>query len=385
MSEARLSHITPSGERSRRDEALRHVMESNGLDAMLVCGRGDEVARGRIQYVSDTFVWAGWALIVLPRVGDAVYIGDPLWGTDRAQAAGWIKEFRMAHDPGPEVASVLADLGLSSGSIGLVGAQIAMGAGELRSIESSLRDATLTDATPLFDDVRAVKSEVELANLRETSEILRKVFGALAAEIRPGVPERDVLAEAHRLVRQFGCLDGIATMSRPPFRYFGGGSDAVIERDDIIVIDLEWAGPSGYWVELRRCFSFGEPSPRAQRYWDLQRETFSACVEAIKPGVQASDVAAARDRVYAKWGYPASNSPRYTLHGIGIDTLETPWIPGNDALLRSGMVLSLHPHITIDDPAEQAAVGGITISDNVLVTPTGSERMTDREVEWVVL
>ncbi|WP_157744447.1 M24 family metallopeptidase [Micromonospora viridifaciens] len=61
-------------------------------------------------------------------------------------------------------------------------------------------------------------------------------------------------------------------------------------------------------------------------------------------------------------------------------------IPGNDGRLRPGMVLSLHPEIRIDDPAEQAAVGGISISDNVLVTAASSARMTDDpDVEWVVL
>ena len=43
----------------------------------------------------------------------------------------------------------------------------------------------------------------------------------------------------------------------PPFAFFGPGSDAPMQADDVIVIDLEWAGPGGYWLELRRCFSFG--------------------------------------------------------------------------------------------------------------------------------
>ena len=71
------------------------------------------------------------------------------------------------------------------------------------------------------------------------------MYGALAAELRPGVPERDALAEAPSAGRQFGCLDGIALMGRPPFKLFGAGSEVPLQRDDVIVIDLEWARPYG--------------------------------------------------------------------------------------------------------------------------------------------
>ena len=47
-------------------------------------------------------------------------------------------------------------------------------------------------------------------------------------------------------------------------------------------------------------------------------------------------------------------------------------------------MLSLHPDIAIEDPAEQALVGGISIADNVLVTGTGAERLTDLEIDLVV-
>ena len=49
------------------------------------------------------------------------------------------------------------------------------------------------------------------------------------------------------------------------------------------------------------------------------------------------------------------------------------------------MVLSLHPDIVVADPAERAQVGGITISDNILVTAAGPERLTEQEVPWVEL
>jgi Xaa-Pro aminopeptidase len=382
MQETTLSHLSSPAERARRYADLRVAMARDGLEALVVCGRGDEFVRGRIQYVSDVFCWAGWAYVVLPASGEPIYVGDPLWGVSRAAAAGWISELRLTQTPGEEIAGILADLGLGAARVGLVGIADGGSFAHVRALEVALGEALLVDASDLFDDVRAVKSDEEIANLRGTSAILRTVYGALAAEIRPGVTERDALAEAHRLARQFGCLDGIALMGRPPFRIFGAGSEAVIQKDDVVVVDLEWAGPSGYWLELRRCYSFGEPSDRVRRFWEVRRECYEACVEAIRPGASSDDIVAARDAAYARHGLPPAHSLRYSAHGIGLDSLEPPWVPGKERVLRPGMVLSLHPDVIVEEERERALIGGISIADNVLVTPTGAERLTDPTIDW---
>ncbi|HWM11029.1 MAG TPA: M24 family metallopeptidase [Solirubrobacteraceae bacterium] len=385
MQESTLTHITSPAERERRHAALADAMTAAGHDALVIWSRGDEFLRGRVQYVSDIYQWAGWGIVVLPAKGEATFVGDPLWSAARAEAVEWIPHVVQSQAPGEEVAGVLADLGLARGSIGLVGLPDAAPAAHVRALEAAAPGAAFADATDLFDDVRAIKSDEEIGNLRETSRILLAVFDALAAEIRPGVPEWDVTAEGHRLCRQYGCLDGIVQIGRPPFRYFSHGSDAAIARDDVVVIDLEWGGPTGYWLELRRCFSFGPPTDEARRFFELRREAYDACVEAMRPGAHSTDVLRARDAVYDRHGYPRPTAPRYTAHGIGIDSLEPPWVPGKDRVLAEGMVLSLHPDIVVEDPALRARVGGITLSDNILVTADGPERMTDDEVPWVVV
>ncbi|GAB2526733.1 Xaa-Pro aminopeptidase [Paramicrobacterium agarici] len=385
MEASTLSHITPDRERERRYKALREQMATRGLEALVICGRGDEVTRGRLQYVSDVFQWAGWAFVVLPAEGEAVYLVDPLWGSERADAPGWVGRCEVTAEPGKVIAQVLSELGVSKRGIGLVAVDEACSPAHLEDLKRSAPNAKFSSATELFDGVRAIKSEWEVERTYETAAILHRVYGALSAEIRPGVQERDILAEAHRLVRQHGCLDGIATISRPPFPFFGGGSDRVLQPEDVIAIDLEWAGPSGYWVELRRCFSFGEPSDKAKRFWDLRRESFSACVDAMKPGATGADILGARDRVLRAYGEAPSDSLRYTVHGIGLDSLEMPWYPGHDHELKPGMMLSLHPQVSVADRADRALVSGISISDNILITDTGARRIADQQVEWVTL
>ena len=75
----------------------------------------------------------------------------------------------------------------------------------------------------------------------------------------------------------------------------------------------------------------------------------------------------------------------FTAHGIGVDSLEPPWVPGKERIMQEGMMINLHPAIKFDDPEVGAALGGISIADNVLVTATGGDRITDQVDEWIVL
>lgn len=385
MSLGTVSHITSPAERERRYRVLREGMSANGLEALVICSRGDEFVRGRVQYVSDIFQWAGRGFVVLPAKGEAVFIVDPLWGLGYAMQGGWLNDYRMPANAGAEIGAVLGDLGLSSASVGVVGLADITAVADYEDMKAAQPGVDWQDATDLFDDIRAIKSEEEIEATRETGRIMRRVFTALEAEIRPGVQEVDVLAEAHRLARQLGCMEGIALMGRAPFRSFTPGTRGVIEKDDVIVIDLEWGGPSGYWVEVRRVYSFRPPTAAQSRFWETRVESFAACVEAMKAGESSETVLDARDRVYAAHGQNADGVLSYTAHGIGVDSLEPPWVPGKERIMQEGMMINLHPAIKFDDPETGAALGGISIADNVLVTADGGDRITDQVDEWIVL
>lgn len=385
MPQGTVSHITSPAERDRRYAALREAMSAQGLEALVICSRGDEFVRGRVQYVSDIFQWAGRGFVVLPAKGDAVFVGDPLWGLGYAMLGGYLEDHRLPERAGTEIGNILGDLGLAKASVGVVGLADITAVADYNDMTAAQPEVDWQDATDLFDDVRMLKSEEEIEATRETGRILRTVFTALEAEIRPGVRELDVLAEAHRLARQLGCVEGIALMGTAPFKSFTPGTNGVIGKDDVMVIDLEWGGPSGYWVELRRVYSFNQPTDVQQKFWETRVETFAACIDAMKAGESSETIAAARDKVYTKYGQSAEGILAYTAHGIGVDSLEPPWVPGKERIMQEGMMINLHPNIKFDDPDEGAALGGISIADNGVVTASGGDRITDEVDEWIVL
>jgi Xaa-Pro dipeptidase len=370
-----LVRLTSDEERCRRFSNLRQAMQQEGLAALVVCGRSDLRFRGRVLYVSDVFQLTADCFVVLVMTGRPVFISTPIVGLGQAQLTSWAGEFRSNAAPGEEIGKVLIELGLEASDIGIVGLSDAVAAEHLRQIATVVPTAQLRDATRLFERVRQVKSPEEIENLRGTSAIFRKIFAALEAEIRPGMSEADIAGCASRIAKLHGCRDVKTAMATTPFRAISYGSQKRIEKDDQVMVWIETPGPTGYWLELRRCYSFGAPPARVLRFWSLIEECWDVGLRAIRPGVLASEVMAKIGAVVRKAGYDLSDAG-YSLHGIGADAIEGMWIPGNDRILEENEVVSLHPAITFTDEEEARQLRFIGTTDNVLVTAAGGERLT---------
>ena len=143
MTASSLTFLTSDAERTRRHAALRAAMAEAGVDALVIWSRGDEFLRGRVQYVSDIFQWAGWGIVVLPAEGDGTFVGDPLWSVARAEAVEWLPDVRQSADPGAEVASIL-DV-----PAGTVRSRLHHATRQLRAaIEADARPASLSEGRP---------------------------------------------------------------------------------------------------------------------------------------------------------------------------------------------------------------------------------------------
>ncbi len=379
-----VSHVSSPAERTRRYTALADMMANRGFDALVVAGRGDAITRGRIQYVSDIFQAVGWGFVVITKDQEPVFIADPVFGLSRLLLVDWIRESRATHTPGEEIAAVVRDIGIKGPRIGIVGLSGVVSHEHFVGLRRALPEAHLEDATDEFDAIKSVKSAEEIAHLEATASLTREAFAELAEWIRPGMTERSITAKAHHLCRQAGVLDGIAQINCTPFDAYSFGTDRIVGVDDVIEMDLEWAGPSGYWVEVRRVFSFKPPTDIQRRFWESRLEAFEACVRALKPGADSRDVLAARDRVYEKHGQSADGALSYSIHGIGLDAVEPPTAPGLDRELVENMVISVHPAIRFQNPHEEKELGAIGVSDNVLVSQE-PRRLTDQTDEWVVV
>jgi Xaa-Pro dipeptidase len=115
----------------------------------------------------------------------------------------------------------------------------------------------------------------------------------------------------------------------------------------------------------------GEVDPELERIAGIVSEANTAGRLAARPGVRAGDVDRAARAVTDRAGY----GPYFTHrvgHGIGMESHEEPYLFGENELpLAPGMTFTVEPGIYL--PGR----GGVRIEDNLVITATGAETLSD--------
>src|SRR5690606_36521362 len=157
-------------------------------------------------------------------------------------------------------------------------------------------------------------------------------------------------------------------------------SDRVIEKGDVVVVDIGGPIPGGYNSDCTRTYAVGEPAQEDVRdTYAVLRDAQQAAFEAVRPGVTAEAVDAAAREPIAEAGFGEFFFHR-TGHGIGLDVHEDPYIvAGNRTVLEPGMAFSIEPGIY------QEGRWGARIEDIVIVTEDGAERVNNQPRDLVVL
>jgi Xaa-Pro aminopeptidase len=357
----------PKDEIERRYRLVREAAARDGLDAVVVCGNEYTGFEGAVTYLSGFVIVHRYAYVVLPVDGDpsivfpneARYVGE--------HATTWIDEQVFVDRPGDWLADKLRGK-----QVGVYGLDYVM----------AVRDyAALGDACDLvnwdvpFDHARMVKSELELASVRESVRINAEGFRIFLEAFEPGKLEREVLAACEEYFVAQGCgrwtmdmvLDGPNGSALPEFKIAGPRR---FEAADCVLPSLEVAGPGGHWVEISRAICPGEPSDDTKRMLEAYEEYYAAAPAALRTGGTARDAHRAVAKGFLERGFHLGH---VTGHSIGMTMIEFPKIGEHDETeLQAGMVLSMHPHAISEDG--QAC---LYMQDTWLVTDGGGVPLAD--------
>jgi Xaa-Pro aminopeptidase len=371
-------------ERARRIDLLRRLMARDGLDALVVTGRDDIRYRGRTFWVSDVWQLCADSHVVLLPDDGPIFIGGQVFGIEQAELSDWPTDYRINGHPGTEIGLILRERGLEGTTVGIVGlSDASFAAGHFFEFQAECPKATVRDATKLFDDARHGNSEEELTYLRATSTLWKQIFAEVEPLIRPGMTEIELAAQCHRIAREHGARDPMVLMQSTPNDVMGFGTTKTIERGDVVQVWIESAGPSGYWLEYRRNYSFGPPTDEFRRFWELQVEAVAAGMKKLVPGAMAHEFAAEVQRVLQEnspyhlgYGDPLDSHSMYSLHGVGVNAIEGVWVPGNDRVLKDSEVVNIHPPVVFPSRDDARKFAWLGVADNVLVTRHGGVYMT---------
>jgi len=351
----------PAAEVERRYGAVRAAMARDGLDAVIVSGNEYTGFEGAVTYMSGFVIVHRYAYVLLPLEGDpaivfpreARYVGE--------HATTWIEEQAFVDRPG----DWLADR-VRGKRVGVYGLDYVMTVRDYRALEGAA-DVVVWDAA--FDHARAVKSEFELASVRDSVRINTEGFWIFLDAFEVGKAERDMLAPCEEWFVAQGCgrltmdmvLVGEHGAALPEFKIAGARP---VRATDMVLPSLEIAGPGGHWVEISRAICPGEPSDDSKRMLDAYEEYYEAARSTLRDGATAHDAHQAVAKGFLDRGFVLGH---VTGHSIGMTMIEFPKIgEGDETVLRSGMVFSMHPHAISDD-------GGtcLYMQDTWLVTADG--------------
>ena len=335
--------ITPE-EIARRYAALRSAMERDHLDALLVCGNQYAGFEGAVRYVSGFEIVHRYAYVLLPLAGEPTLIfpAEARWIGDKKKP--WVRDQVWADVPGRWLRDRAHERGWKR--LGVYGMDAVMAVRDYRELTSGPCELVAWDFS--FDMARAVKSEWELAHIRQSMEVILDGFGALVGAYEPGKTEAEIMAPAVERFFAGGAgprmmnivLSGPHGEAEAHFKVPG---DRVVQPDDLMLYSLEIGGYEGYWVEFSRALIRGEPSARIRQMASAYPEAMEAARLLMREGERARDVHRAVAETFAAHGFSLGH---LSGHSIGLTMLEHPAIGArSDVELREGMIFSLHPQV----------------------------------------
>lgn len=312
-------------------------------------------------------------------------------------AENWIQQVEQYFEypgvkaPLQHVTESLERQGLSRAAIAYEGSTAVA---VLRQLQALLPNCQWEDVGDLVGTMRLIKDPEELALIRKAAEysdfmveegvrIVQEMGQPSELELLREVVSRTtdkMLRELDSIVYMGGIADGlICSGERSAFPH-GLPSTRRVKPGENLILSFG-CSVGGYNAESERVFFIGAPSAQ-------QREVYEALHQAQEDGTQALLA-----------GSPCSEPNKLCLgrireagygdyikhrqgHGIGLSNHEPPWIEdGDSTILQTGMVVSSEPGIYM--PGQ----GGFRISDTVLITADGPERLTSfpRSLEDVII
>jgi methionyl aminopeptidase len=205
-----------------------------------------------------------------------------------------------------------------------------------------------------------IKSEREIALMRQAGRIVAAVLAILMKQVKPGMKTRELDAIAGREVERLG--------GKPSFKGYRGfpanlcvsvndeivhgiPGERTLREGDIVSLDFG-ASLNGFQGDSAVTVGVGEISPRARKLVATTEEVLQAGIAAARSGARLGDISAAIQDYAESRGYSVVRE--YTGHGIGQEMHEEPQIPnfglaGTGPVLKKGMTLALEPMVNAGD------------------------------------
>ncbi len=356
-----------------RTENAQRLMAERGLDALLL------TTEPEVRYFTgfDTIFWLSptrpW-FVVIPAKGAPIAIIPEIGGP--SMSLTWITDIRTWLAPQPEddgislLADTLQELLPNGGVLGTpMGHEthVRMPAADFMRLQRKLGGITLADGTEVVRQLRMVKSQAEIAKIARMCSIACSAFEDLPSYIKADDTERQAFAKFKIDLLQKGADDVpylVGSSGSGGFEdVINRPSDRMIAEGDMLLLDTG-ALYDGYSCDFDRNFAFGWASDAARSAYDLAWRATEAGLSAARPGMTTSELWAVMAKVLEDGGCSGHQIGRMG-HGLGMQVTEWPSLmPGDDTVIKAGMVLTLEPGLAFGDGKMMLHEENIVIHDD---------------------
>jgi len=218
-----------------------------------------------------------------------------------------------------------------------------------------------------------IKSDDEIAVMRQAGRVVAEVLEILAAEVRPGLIVKELDTIVKEEYRRRSVVPTFLGYLGYPARVcvsvndeivHGIPSGRVLQEGDVVSIDLG-ATYQGFVGDSALTIGVGRISPEARRLIDVTYEALWEGIHAARPGRRLGEISHAIETYAESRGYSVVRE--YVGHGVGREMHEEPQVPNygppdRGPILRKGMVLALEPMVNMGDWRTKKHDDGWTVS-----------------------
>lgn len=328
----------PKQEYKQRAENTAAKLRRENLDALIV--NGNEADYANTRYFSGFWPLFERCGVVIGANGDTALMVGPEsreFAADRSKIDKIfvLKEYRESADPAyPELkADTFND---AFAAIGITGKKLRIGVAswldtsvvQMEGIRAAFPEAEIVRADAIMVELRSIKSDAEIACLREGYRIADVASQQVIREIKPGMTELQMVGVAQRVIYEQGAeYEGLPmyvfseastrhAISRSGYRKF--------EKGDIVQLNLS-AKIDGYSASIGYPVVLGKLEGKRRDIVLFGRDAHFWTQRQLKAGVIASDVAKGFYKFYEDNNY-AKNFVYGPMHGTGLIEVEAPWV-----------------------------------------------------------
>ncbi|WP_096816808.1 M24 family metallopeptidase [Lactococcus fujiensis] len=250
-------------------------------------------------------------------------------------------------------------------------------------LQGFLNEVELYATNNFLLELRQYKDENEIRKIRKAATIADEAFQAVLKFIEPGREEIEVANYLDFKMRELGAsgvsFETIVASGKRSSLPHGVASHKVIEFGDPVTIDFG-CFYNHYASDMTRTIFVGKADSKMSEIYQTVKEANHSLIEQAQKGLSFAQFDKIPRDVIEKAGY-GQFFTHGIGHGLGLEVHEIPYFNQKmtNQFLEVGMVVTDEPGIYIPD------FGGVRIEDDLLITETGCEVLTNAPKELIVI